>query len=73
MPEYRFGKLRGDFCIVWYDDDGTRHRHTLGTADKSKAERLAPALYAELTRPTGKSVADLWKAYEGDMAGRATS
>lgn len=71
MPEYRFGKLRNEICIVWYDEDGKRHRHTLGTADKSEAERLAPALYAELTRPKGSTVADLWKAYEGDMAGRA--
>ena len=42
---------------------GKRHRYSLGTADPREAERLAPSLYAELTRPKGKSIEELWQAY----------
>jgi excisionase family DNA binding protein len=36
-----------------------------------EAERLAPALFSELTRPKGKTVEALWQAYTADKAGRA--
>jgi hypothetical protein len=45
--------------------------YSLGTSDKSEAERIAPALYAELTRPKGTTVGELWEAYYVDRAGRA--
>lgn len=70
MPAYRIGKLHGECCIVWYAD-GVRHRYRLGTADPREAERRAPAIYDELTRPKGTTVAALWAAYEADHAGRA--
>lgn len=66
MPDYTFGRLRGEIALVYWDAAGTRHRHTLGTPDKGEAERLAPAVYAELTRPKGTSVKDLWAAYCAD-------
>ena len=59
---YKIGRLRGDFVIVFRDSAGKRHRYSLGTADASEAKRLAPTIYAELTRPRGTSVADLWRA-----------
>lgn len=70
MPEYSIGRLRGGFALVFWRD-GKRHRHALGTADKGEAERRAPALYTELTRPRGKTVDALWHAYTADMTGRA--
>lgn len=70
MPEYNIGRYRGELCLVFYVD-GKRKRYTLGTADAGEAERLAPALYAHLTRPQGKTVKDLWDAYRADKAGRA--
>lgn len=73
MPErdYRIGRYRGERALVYYDAAGKRHRHKLDTADPREAERRAPALFAELTRPQGSSVAELWPAYLADMQGRA--
>lgn len=70
MPDYTIGKLRGGLALIYYRD-GKRHRHSLGTSDKGEAERRAPGLYAELTRPQGKAVSDLWQAYRADKEGRA--
>ena len=69
MPEWRINRLRGRYCIVW-DDSGIRRRYSLGTADRSKAEARAPALYAELTRPDDQSVYALWHAYLSEKADR---
>lgn len=70
MPEWRLTKLRGKLALT-FERDGKRHRHSLGTADPSAARQLAAALYAELTKPVGRTVSDLWKAYEQDKEGRA--
>lgn len=70
MPEWRITRLRGDFAITWTDGD-IRRRYSLGTDDRAEAERRAPSRYAELTRPVGKTVADLWKGYCLDRDGRA--
>jgi len=70
MPEYRIGRLNGRLCLTWWRD-GKRHRYSLGTNDPREAERLAPALYAELTRPKGTTVEELWRAYVLDKEGRA--
>ena len=70
MSGYTIGRLRGGPAIVYYEA-GKRHRYALGTADPREAERRAPALYSELSRPKGKGVAELWDAYVLDMQGRA--
>ena len=73
MPEWRLTRLRGEYCITW-DDPSVhtgRRRYRLGTADPQEAARRAPARYAELTRPSGTAVADLWAGYIRDMDGRA--
>jgi integrase len=66
-------KLKGQYCLTWADDTvpSGRRRYRLGTPDEAEATRLAPARFAELTRPQGTAVADLWTAYTLDMAGRA--
>ena len=69
MPDYRIGRLNGRLCLTWWAA-GKRHRYSLGTSDPSEAERIAPSLYAELTRPKGKSIEELWQAYAEDR-GRA--
>jgi integrase len=71
MPSWRLTRLNGEYCITWDDDGGVRRRYRLGTSDPKEAARRAPARYAELTRPVGRTVADLWRGYEKDMAGRA--
>lgn len=71
QPEYTIGRLRGGLVLVFTDKAGRRHRHSLGTADPREAEHAAPALYAELTRPKGTTVQELWQGYTIDKAGRA--
>ena len=70
MPEWRITRLRGGLALT-YEEGGKRHRHTLNTNDQSLARQLAPALYAQLTRPKGKTVRELWKGYETDKPGLA--
>lgn len=70
MPEWRITRLRGGFALT-FDRDGRRHRYSLDTADPREAQQLAPALYAELTKPKGRKVADLWNAYTAEKEGRA--
>jgi integrase len=67
---WSIGRLRGGFCLVWYED-GKRRRRALGTSDASAARQIAPAVYHELTRPKGSTVAALWSAYTADMKGRS--
>lgn len=69
MSDWRLTRLRGKFALT-FDRDGRRHRHTLNTDDPREAQRIAPALYAELTRPKGRTVADLWQSYMLDKAGK---
>lgn len=71
MPEWRLTKLKGEYCVTWDEPSGVRRRYRLGTADKEEAARLATSRYAELTRPRGTTVADLWKGYMLAMEGRA--
>lgn len=71
MPDWRLTRLRGEFCVTWDEADGVRRRYRLGTADPKEAARLAASRYAELTRPRGTTIADLWKAYTIDREGRA--
>jgi integrase len=68
--EYRLTRHRGKFAIVWYRG-GRRYRYTLGTADAREARRLAPSIYAELTKPKGGNVGDLWDAYVWDKRDHA--
>jgi integrase len=72
MSSYRIGKLNGKFVLV-FDVGGKRRRFRLGAKDASEAHRVAPGLFAELTRPTGKKVKGLWQAYVQDRAGRAVT
>src|SRR5262245_40277561 len=69
--DYTIGWHRGQLVLIYADANGKRHRHTLGTTDASQAKLLAPALYAELTRPKGKTIGALWQAYEREYEGRA--
>lgn len=72
MPDepWSVGRLRGKLALVIWQD-GQRRRYSLGTDDPVEARRRAPSLYAELMRPKGKTVADLWTGYQAEMQGRA--
>lgn len=70
MSEWRITRLRGKLALT-FERDGKRHRHSLGTDDAREAYLIAPAIYAELNRPTGRTVDDLWKSYCLAKAGKA--
>src|SRR5262245_14600719 len=70
-PRYKISKRRGTCELIYYDTEGNRHRHTLGTDDESEAALRAPTIFAELTRPRGKSVEELWVAYTYENSGKA--
>lgn len=72
MPEgpWTIGRYRGGLALVFYRD-GKRRRHSLGRISPREAEQLAPALYTELTKPKGTTVAELWRAYTADKAGHS--
>jgi integrase len=72
MPKpYQIGKRRGKLELYFRDAAGKRHRHTLGTDDEAEAELLAPAIFAEASRPRGSTIGELWGAYDRDKADRA--
>ncbi|WP_246675748.1 site-specific integrase [Mesorhizobium sp. B2-1-2] len=70
MSDWRITRLRGEYCLTWHEGD-IRRRYRLGTDDPKEAARRAPARYAELTRPKGSTVGDLWASYCLDKAGRS--
>ncbi|UVC07699.1 site-specific integrase [Rhizobium sp. TH2] len=76
MQEWRLTRLNGEFCVAWDEPQPNgaapaRRRYRLGTSDAREAETLAPARYSKLSRPSGTTVAHLWKGYVLDNAGKA--
>lgn len=71
MPEWRLTRIKGEFCVTWDDEGGIRRRYRLGTTDPKEASRRATSRYAELTRPRGTKVRDLWNAYRHAKEGLA--
>jgi integrase len=71
MSGYRIGRLKGQFVLVFEGADGKRRRYRLNAADAGEANRIAPGIYADLTRPKGTKIRDLWQAYTTDKADRA--
>ncbi|WP_246692526.1 site-specific integrase [Mesorhizobium sp. WSM4303] len=70
MSIWRITRLNGEYCLTW-DEGDIRRRYRLGTDDPKEAARRAPARYAELTRPKGSTVKDLWESYCLDKVGRS--
>lgn len=67
IREYRLGRLRGKFCVVWYED-GRRHRRSLRTDDRGEAERRLRR-FAN-AKPSITTVDWIWREYLHDKAGR---
>ena len=74
MSDWRLGKFRGEWAIIWYEGHGTdriRRRYKLGTEHRAEAISRAPARFAELTKPRTTKVRDLWQGYCEENAGKA--
>lgn len=64
MPdEYRLGKHRKRFSLVYTDPERGRVRIALGTADRGEAEARARAIWAKRTAAPTDRIDDLWTAY----------
>lgn len=71
MRDYRIGRLKGRFVVMWNDDDGTRRRYRLEAHTQKDAEREARDLILRQTAPpSGVTVAQIWEAYQAEVEGR---
>lgn len=70
MRDYRIGRLKGRFVVMW-DDAGTRRRYRLAADTIKDAEREARDLIVRIEAPAaGATVAQIWHAYQADMGER---
>jgi len=69
--EWRLTRLRGSWALTFNDArTGQRRRYSLKTHSRREAEKIAPALMQELTKPEGDIIDGLVAAYRRDKAGR---
>ena len=68
MPDWQLRQYRGTW-VAYRSEDGQSFRRSLGTPDRKVAARKFAAFQAELARPIGISVADLWAAYCNEKRG----
>jgi integrase len=75
MREYSIGRLRGGFAVVWYDENGKRHRHSLRTSNLTEAaRRLAAYKDAENRRLAPRlTVGELWAQYRRSLGDRPSA
>lgn len=66
MSKPVLGRHRGTFVVIFYDESGKRHRHSLGTNDQDEAKRRL-AHYeltnAVLDKATQKTVSEIYTKY----------
>lgn len=71
MLEYRIGRLKDRYVVVWYEQDGTRRRYRLEAQTAKEAEREARDVILGVSAPSsGMTVAQIWCAYQADMGER---
>lgn len=71
MRDYRFGRLKGRWVVMWNEEDGRRRRYRLAAETRQDAEREARELILFAQAPeTGVTVAQAWAAYQDDMGER---
>ena len=68
MPEYRLTRLRGKWAVAIHQDGKRIQRITLGTSNRSEAERLLKTFIAGREKPTSLTVSSLWEQYRADHA-----
>lgn len=73
MSEYRLGKHRGKWAIVYNDPERVtdqnpagRTRISTGTDDRGLAESIARDIWRKRTTPPTERIADLWPTYVSD-------
>ena len=77
MPDYRLGRLKGEFVATWWED-GKRRRYRLFAHDeapelrksKKEAERRMAALHRRVETSAQPTIGELWSAYQREKSGR---
>lgn len=70
MPDYRIGRLNGQFVVSWWVE-GKRRRYRLNAQSRKEAEAEAvDVIRKEVARPAVATVGDLWEAYRKEKDGR---
>ena len=71
MRDYRIGRLKGRFVVMWNEPDGARRRYRLAADTLKEAEREARDLILQASAPqAGMTVAQIWAAYQAEMGER---
>jgi integrase len=71
MRDYRIGRLKGRFVVMWNDDAGTRRRYRLAADTQKDAERESRDLILRQSAPAGVvTIAQIWEAYRTEVEGR---
>src|SRR3990167_5752391 len=77
MPDYRLGRLKGEFCVVWNEPDGRRRRYRLGTRDPREARATLKQFVKErdrLERPDARqTVEEIWADYVAEKQAEGKS
>lgn len=71
MRDYRIGRLKGRFVVMWNEPDGARRRYRLAADTPKEAEREARDLILQVDAPrSGMTIAQIWDAYQTEMGER---
>ena len=72
MRDYRLGRLKGRYVIMWDDDDGTRRRYRLppDTTAKDVHRKARDLIRQYQPAPEKITVAEIWEAYRKEMGTR---
>lgn len=72
MPDYRLCKFRGKYAVTWVDEARGRLRSSLGTNDRSEAERRLIAFEVAQTKLQAQpqTIGTIWAAYRKHAEGR---
>lgn len=73
MPDITIGRLRGGFCVSWWEG-GKRRRYQLASRTRAEAEAEARDRYLrETARPEGLTVAEIWQGYIDHLGRKPTA
>lgn len=64
--QYRLGKHRGKFSLIYSDPERGRVRIATGTDDRGRAEAIARDIWRKIHAPPSDRIADIWDAYVTD-------
>lgn len=72
MPEYRLCLYRGKYAVTWVDEKLGRQRRSLGTTDRSEADRLLVGFEIAQTKQSAEpqTIGTIWAAYRKYAEGR---